>query len=99
MRQQTSSAGTRSLILPPRSLLVLDQDDSQDANFDDTVLLSNAFYGESSQGNWSITVRDTNSGDFKFYAYDANTYQTVLVTSNNPASGTLDSVSLRIYGH
>ena len=95
----TSPAGTRSLILPPRSLLVLDQDDSQDADFDDTVLLSNAFYGESSQGNWSITVRDTNSGDFKFYAYDANTYQTVLVTSNNPASGTLDSVSLRIYGH
>ncbi|MCA6063403.1 S8 family serine peptidase [Thalassolituus marinus] len=95
----TSPAGTRSLVLPPRSLLVLDQDDYQDADFADTVLLSNAFYGESSQGNWTITVRDTNSGDFNFFGYDANTDQTVLITTSNPASGTLGSVSLRIYGH
>ena len=96
----TSPAGTKSMVLQPRSLLVMDQDDSTAADFNDTVLLSNAFYSESSQGTWTVKVTDTNNGDFIFYVHRANVGDWVLYDSpNNSIPGTLNSVSLRIYGH
>ncbi len=94
----TSPAGTKSMVLQPRSLLVMDQDDSATADFNDTVLLSNAFYGENSQGTWTVKVTDTNNGDFRFYVHRINEDDWVYYDSPN-SSGTLNSVSLRIYGH
>ena len=46
----TSPQGTRSVLLPPYSGF-----SDTDTCFD---LISNAFYGESSSGNWSIKVVD-----------------------------------------
>lgn len=94
----SSPAGTKSMVLQPRSLLVMDQDDSATADFNDTVLLSNAFYGENSQGTWTVKVTDTNNGDFRFYVHRINEDDWVYYDSSN-SSGTLNSVSLRIYGH
>jgi subtilisin family serine protease len=96
----TSPAGTKSMVLQPRSLLVMDQDDSENPDFSDTVLLSNAFYGESSQGTWTIKVTDTNNGTFRFYVHRTNEDDWLYYDSpNNSTTGTLNSVSLRIYGH
>ncbi|MBU2039455.1 MAG: proprotein convertase P-domain-containing protein, partial [Gammaproteobacteria bacterium] len=96
----TSPAGTKSMVLQPRSLLVMDQDDSENPDFSDTVLLSNTFYGESSQGTWTIKVTDTNNGTFRFYVHRTNEDDWLYYDSpNNSTTGTLNSVSLRIYGH
>ncbi|MCD8522900.1 MAG: Ig-like domain-containing protein [Saccharospirillaceae bacterium] len=96
----TSPAGTKSMVLQPRSLLVMDQDDSEDADFNDTVLLSNAFYGENSQGTWTVKVTDTNGDDFLFAVRRSSNNSWVYHSvSNNSTTGTLDNVSLRIYGH
>ncbi|WP_430463000.1 tandem-95 repeat protein [Thalassolituus sp. LLYu03] len=96
----TSPTGTKSMILPPRSLLVMDQDDSESADFNNTVLLSNAFYGEASEGTWTVKITDTNSGYFRFYIHRTNENDWLYYDSpNNSSTGTLTSVALRIYGH
>lgn len=83
-----SPKGTRSMLLTPRSLL------TEKAYFKDTVLLSNAFYGEASAGTWKIKVTDTNSDDFIYYFLS---HEKVL--NNNITDGLLKDVSIRIYGH
>ncbi|GLS24917.1 S8 family serine peptidase [Marinibactrum halimedae] len=108
-----SPAGTSSMVVTPRSMLVLDQgtpveSDLQDAletqtDFNDTVLLSNAFYGEAAQGNWTLKVTDTNSGEFVFYGYrrddtDGDPFEEIR-TANNTSLGQLVDWSVRIYGH
>lgn len=98
----TSPNGTKSMLLQPQSLLIEDQmDGRQDANFENTVLLSNVFYGESSQGEWTIKVIDINSGDFIVYATDdvLSKNWDELRLPNNSTLGTLTALSLRIYGH
>ena len=64
-----SPEGTRSVLLTPYNQY-------EDENFNST-LLSNAFYGESSNGSWTLEVYDLLEGN----------------------TGTLDSVTLNIYGH
>ncbi|QUM84416.1 S8 family serine peptidase [Moritella sp. 28] len=83
-----SPQGTRSMLLTPRSLL------TEKAYFKDTVLLSNAFYGEASAGTWTIKVTDTNSDDFIYYYLGREK-----VLENNTEAGLLKGVSIRIYGH
>ncbi|QUM80196.1 S8 family serine peptidase [Moritella sp. 5] len=83
-----SPQGTSSMLLTPRSLL------TRDADFEKTVLLSNAFYGETSAGEWKIKVTDTNQGDFTYY-YVFRERE----LENNTEAGLLKGVSIRIYGH
>jgi subtilisin family serine protease len=66
----TSPAGTRSILLNARNGF-------SSANLSDMVLTSNAFYGETSNGNWTIKVVDSAFFD----------------------TGTLDSWSIRVFGH
>ena len=65
-----SPSGTRSVLLTPYNQFNCDQDFS-------STLLSNAFYGESAVGDWTVEIYD------------------IWETS----AGTLDDVSLNIYGH
>ena len=65
-----SPSGTRSVLLTPYNQFNCHQ------NFSST-LLSNAFYGESAVGDWTVEIYDI---------WETNT-------------GSLDSVSLNIYGH
>jgi len=96
-----SPSGTKSVVLQPRSLLIADQADGmEDTDFNNTVLLSNAFYGEPSEGAWLVNVIDTNDGNFEVGTYSAESGEIGSLTMvNNADTGTLDSVSLRIYGH
>ncbi|GLS28065.1 S8 family serine peptidase [Marinibactrum halimedae] len=105
-----SPKGTSSMVVTPRSMLVLDQGqkvspeieeglDTQ-VDFNDTVLLSNAFYGEPSKGKWKLKVTDTNSGEFVFYGFSLETREfTEIKTPNNLRFGRLEDWSIRIYGH
>ena len=73
----TSPSGTRSVLLTPYSQY------EDNANFDST-LLSNAFYGESAAGNWTLEVYDLiqdqasvalgtlDSGKLKIYGHPQN---------------------------
>ena len=47
----SSPSGTKSIIIPINSM-------REDSNMVDVPLLSNAFYGESATGNWTIKVID-----------------------------------------
>ena len=52
----TSPSGTKSIIIPINSL-------REHSNMVDAPLLSNAFYGESATGNWTIKVIDPKASD------------------------------------
>lgn len=94
-----SPRGTHSMVLQPQSMLIKDQmDNHSSTDFNDTVLLTNAFYGENAQGDWTVKVTDTNSGTFTFGALGANGWVSI-DTPNNAELGILNSVSIRIYGH
>ena len=53
----TSPSGTKSVLMNPLNIF----HDSDDLT--NMVLLSNAFYGESSNGNWTLKVVDTKAGN------------------------------------
>ena len=100
-----SPSGTRSVVLQPQSLLVEDIMGDTNSNFNNSVFLTNAFYGENAQGNWTVKITDTNSEDFNFYictkANRCITEGMDLVTFNNvPSSNNkVSQVELRFYGH
>ena len=105
-----SPAGTSSMVVTPRSMLILDQGNAVSSSlqqsletqtdFNDTVFLTNAFYGENSEGEWQIKVTDTNTGDFTFYGYTrSNREFTPITTPDNTSQGVLTDWSIRIYGH
>ena len=104
--QLISPSGTTSMLLQPQSLLIEDLMDGKSAtNFNNTLLQSNAFYGEEAKGTWTVKVTDTNQGEFVFFAHseeeltDPNK-QLWKITSQDPkAPATLGNVSLTIYGH
>lgn len=85
-----SPSGTRSTLLTPRTLI---GHIYPDADFNNTVLLSNAFYGEKSKGEWKVKIYDTNSGTFKYNWMGEDRFDI------NPPLGKLTDSSLRIYGH
>lgn len=89
-----SPSGTHSILLTPRTLIGYIETGADTTDFNNTVLLSNAFYGEKSKGDWKIKIYDTNSGDFKYdHVFGKN------IIDKNPAPGQLTALSLRIYGH
>ncbi|WP_158224636.1 S8 family serine peptidase [Agaribacterium haliotis] len=105
-----SPAGTSSMVLTPRSMFVLDQGEpvasdlkqalNTQTDFNNTVFLSNAFYGEDAQGEWTVRVTDTNSGEFSFFGYKRDTREfKEITTENNSQLGRITAASLRIYGH
>ena len=65
-----------------------------DEKFDETVLLSNAFYGESAQGDWTIQVVDTHNNNFDYYFNRVSTSK-----ANNSTLGIFNDVELKVYGH
>ncbi|WP_299009267.1 S8 family peptidase [uncultured Shewanella sp.] len=88
-----SPSGTRSVLLTPYNGYVA----STLEGFENTVMLSHAFYGEKSQGDWRLKVTDVNSGEFYFGTYFRNMpYEDAIVNETN---GELISWSLRIHGH
>jgi subtilisin family serine protease len=96
-----SPAGTKSVIMTPYNGMVyqgvMDAADPDDlvTGFDKTPMLSNAFYGESTKGEWTLKVIDVNSGDFSFIKYNVAGN----ISIPNEANGELKGWSIRFHGH
>lgn len=96
----TSPAGTRSVLLSSRQALLLpalDEDlDAQDGYIlKDSVFRSNAFYGESSAGNWQVKVYDLAGESFAV----TDTEFDFDWIENNAQPSRLDGAALRVVGH
>lgn len=95
-----SPAGTKSVLMTPYNGLVyqgvMDKNDPDDLvkGYDATPMLSNAFYGESSKGEWTIKLIDVNSGSYRFVKYDQG-----YISIPNEADGKLKGWSIRFHGH
>jgi hypothetical protein len=53
----TSPSGSKSMLFNPKNIF------ASSNGLTNFILLSNAFYGETSNGNWTLKVVDTNSGN------------------------------------
>ncbi|MEN3157988.1 S8 family serine peptidase [Alkalimonas sp. NCh-2] len=96
----TSPSGTRSVLLASRQALLLPALDEDWAAQDgyilkDSVLRSNAFYGETSTGNWTVQLFDLAADSFAV----ADTEFDFDWIENNTVPSRLDGAALRIIGH
>nr|WP_307968678.1 S8 family serine peptidase [Shewanella putrefaciens] len=97
-----SPAGTKSVLMTPYNGFVyqgvMDKNDPDDLvkGYDATPMLSNAFYGESSKGEWTIKLIDVNSGDYSFIKFDKGSTP---IAIPNEADGKLKGWSIRFHGH
>ncbi|CAM4138278.1 S8 family serine peptidase [Pseudoalteromonas byunsanensis] len=91
----TSPSGTRSVVMSARTGFL----DGTDGGYTDSVMLSHHFYGEKSQGNWTIKVIDTDKGASSTLIYNPNIGLFTTNGTNNALDGVLKDWSLRIYGH
>ncbi|MGX9463376.1 S8 family serine peptidase [Shewanella sp. A14] len=95
-----SPAGTKSVVMTPYNGMVyqgvMDATDPDDlvTGYDKTPMLSNAFYGESTKGEWTLKVIDVNSGTYEFIKFD-----TGYINIANEANGELKGWSIRFHGH
>ncbi|MCL1090917.1 S8 family serine peptidase [Shewanella profunda] len=95
-----SPAGTKSVLMTPYNGQVyqgvMDKTNPNDivTGYDATPMLSNAFYGESSKGEWTIKLIDVNSGSYRFIKYDQG-----YISIPNEADGKLKGWSIRFHGH
>ncbi|WP_299003379.1 S8 family serine peptidase [uncultured Shewanella sp.] len=109
----TSPSGTRSVLMTPYNGYVYQGDpydwDDFVNGYEDTPMLSNAFYGESTQGDWIIRLIDVNSGDlytkvekkqpgWMDYVWDYLFGGTVEYFPNED-NGTFNQWSIRFHGH
>lgn len=96
----TSPAGTKSVLLSSKQALTLPAL-TEDFFFqrgyilNDSVFLTNAFYGESAQGTWTIKVLDANGSG---YAATGG-YLGVDGYVNNTEPSVVEGVAIRVFGH
>lgn len=95
----TSPSGTTSVLLSSKQAIA-------DPSFDfatgynegyilkNAVLLSNAFYGESAKGIWSIRLIDTSAADL---AVTDSAWPEGY--KNNQQNSVLEGVAVRVFGH
>lgn len=95
-----SPAGTRSVLLSSKQALIypaLDENFNEMPGFilKDNVFLSNAFYGESAKGTWTIRFFDLNNAevDSQGGILDVDKYV------NNTTPSLVEGVAIRIFGH
>ena len=99
----TSPAGTRSVLLSSKQALFYPAY-SFTSGFNagyilkDAVMLSNAFYGESTKGTWKVRLLDTSADSFTLADGGINGLGVTGIT-NNEVESILEGVSLRAFGH
>ncbi|KKL03219.1 serine protease [Rheinheimera mesophila] len=96
----TSPSGTKSVLLSSKQALTipaLTEDFFFQPGYilNDTVFLTNAFYGENAQGTWTIKVLDANGSD---YAATGG-YLEVDGYVNNTEPSVVEGVAIRVFGH
>lgn len=99
----TSPSGTRSVLLASKQALFYPAYSFTNGwntgyILKDAVLMSNAFYGETTKGTWTIRVLDAAADSFAFTDGTDNGLE-VTGISNNRAASVLEGVSLRAFGH
>ncbi|MBE0368599.1 S8 family peptidase [Pseudoalteromonas aurantia] len=95
-----------------RSVLLHAGTDLEGSKFENTLLLSNHFYGESAKGDWTLRIIDTNAKDSwseRTYDVPSGTFNDNSIVnlpqradkfqSNNTQPGNLTGWSIRFYGH
>lgn len=94
----TSPQGTRSVLLSSKQALLMPAAGAtffQGYILKDSVMLSQAFYGEKAKGTWKIKVLDANGADIKATGGLLKTKGYL----NNKALSTVEGVAIRVYGH
>ncbi len=87
----TSPAGTTTQLLSGRQEIIVGAEGQCSPYIlEDTVLLANAFYGESLAGEWTVRLVDTNGDDLNLSGFPV---------SNNTVPSVLEAVSVRAFGH
>lgn len=99
----TSPSGTRSVLLASKQALFYPAYSFTNGwntgyVLKDAVLLSNAFYGETTKGTWTIRVLDAAADSFTLSDGGDNGLG-VTGISNNSVASVLEGVSLRAFGH
>ncbi len=90
-----SPSGTRSVILTPRTGLILEK-----KGFSEQRLLSNHFYGEQARGEWTLRIIDTNGDNAPYILrVPSENYEGITNQANNAVDGLLKSWSIRFFGH
>ncbi|WP_345874929.1 S8 family peptidase [Shewanella algae] len=92
-----SPSGTRSVLMTPYNGFINGVLDNA-PGYENAPMLSNAFYGESAKGDWTLRVIDVNSGELG-YIYRVGRTNVEEELMDNEANGILKSWSLRIHGH
>ncbi|MEI4551447.1 S8 family serine peptidase [Pseudoalteromonas spongiae] len=99
----TSPSGTRSVLLSSRqalSLPALDLSNGWEVGYilKDGAFLSNAFYGESSKGEWTVRFLDTS--DASFTAKDGgDSWAGFAGYVNNTTPSTMTGIAVRVFGN
>ncbi|WP_417437303.1 S8 family serine peptidase [Idiomarina abyssalis] len=87
----TSPAGTTTQLLSGRQEIIVGANGQCSPYIlEDTVLLANAFYGESLAGEWTVRLVDTNGDDLNLNG---------MPVSNNTVPSVLETVNVRAFGH
>jgi subtilisin family serine protease/subtilisin-like proprotein convertase family protein len=99
----TSPAGTKSVLLSSKQALFYPAYSFTEGwhvgyVLKEAVFLSNAFYGESAQGTWSIRLLDAGETNITLSDGGANGLA-VTGISNNASDSVLEGISLRTFGH
>ncbi|MBE0365718.1 hypothetical protein PULV_b0357 [Pseudoalteromonas ulvae UL12] len=90
-----SPSGTRSVLMSARTGLLA----GNDGGYTDSVMLSNHFYGEQAQGNWTLNVIDTDKGTSYTLGYNPSLGLIGFNSRNNAVAGLLKDWSIRVFGH
>ncbi|WP_100914623.1 MULTISPECIES: S8 family serine peptidase [Pseudoalteromonas] len=99
----TSPSGTRSVLLSSKqalSLPALDLSNGWEVGYilKDGAFLSNAFYGESSKGEWTVRFLDTS--DASFTAKDGgDSWAGFAGYVNNTTPSTMTGIAVRVFGN
>lgn len=99
----TSPSGTRSVLLASKQAIMVPAYDWESGwqvgyILKNSVMLSNAFYGESLAGTWTIKLIDTSNTSFST-TDGGNNWLGVTGYVNNSAPSILEGVSIRAFGH
>jgi subtilisin-like proprotein convertase family protein len=65
----------------------------------ETELKTNAFYGESAAGEWTVKVLDTAADSFQVQNGGSWFYDGPTTFYNNSQDSTLESLAVRVMGH
>ncbi len=90
-----SPSGTRSILMSARTgFLSLSSD-----GYNDSLLASTHFYGESSKGEWTLKVVDTDKGESATILWDYGRKIYSVNNENNIDLGVVKDWSIRFFGH